>query len=155
MNSRTRRVLQRLAYEGYMHSTAVNKAKTHFTLRDIIESGAEEPRLFELLPGLINYDSRIIKNIKRDFELNQEFRRAFEALLRGKSKNFYGVPAADCLKQMQVVQKIAIHKSTLSRTRNLNIRISEQDFIRLAKLAKFHRKTKSEVIRSLLATQTG
>lgn len=151
MNSQLERVMKRLCYEGYMHSTEFSPAKTQFSLRDIIAAGVLEPRLYELLPGLVKFDSMVIRNIKRDLSLNPRIKRQLQLVDQPlREGNFFGVPFEDCIKQMRIIEKISKQKYALNKTRSLNIRLSEQDISRLAQLSQIYKKTKSDVIRDLL-----
>lgn len=155
MRSRLKRVIQRLCYEGYMHSTEFAAAKTHFTLRDILESGEMEPRLYEVLPALVRFDPGVIRNLKRDLLLNPKVARALGAIDRVKGGgNFFGVPYEDCIKQMRIIAKIVEQKSSVQKTRNLNIRVSEHDLVRLTELSRLYKKSKSDVIRELIASSS-
>ncbi len=133
-----------------MHSTAVVAAKTQFTLKDAFDCADEEPRILELLPGIILYQPTMIKNLRRDLALNVQIQKSIELMLEEKLDFFFGIPAADCLKQARIIKKISEYKSCRDKTKNLNIRVSELDLVRLTGLARLQQKSKSDVIRDLL-----
>lgn len=154
MKNKFEMVIQRLCYEGYLHNAIIKPAKRQITLKDILEAGTQEPRVLEILPGLIVTEPKVIRNLKRDRANHPEIEQAINAIAKKHiHDNFYGIPIQDCMKQVKIIRTIFEHKKRANKSKNLNIRVSGEDIRCLEKLARSLGKSKSETIRYLLKTE--
>ncbi len=152
MNNSYTKVIERLSYEGYLRNPTILPMKRQITLNDCLEAGAQEPRILELLPGLILLTPKLIRNIKRDLEFHPEVKDAMKNLsLQKIGTDFLGIPMSDCMKQEQILRKIRDKKKAANKSKNLNLRVSNEDLRQLERLSRKLGKTKSETIRYLLS----
>jgi hypothetical protein len=152
MKNEYEKVIQRLLYEGYLHNTRLKPAKRQISLNEVLTAGKQEPRILELLPGLILIEPKTIRNIERDLPQHPEVQEAIKNVSKEKmDSKFLEIPIADCVKQAKIIRTIYDRKKRGNRSKNLNLRVSEEDIRKLERLSRKLGKTKSETVRYLLS----
>jgi len=151
MKTEYKKVIQRLCYEGYLHNTVLKPARCQITVNDMLIAGAQEPRILEILPGLLLIEPKVIRNIKRDLPRHPEIQEAIRNVEEKRvAAEFLKIPIIDCIKQAKILQIIYERKKINNKSKNLNLRVSGEDIKKLERLSRRLGKTKSETVRYLL-----
>lgn len=157
MRAETKKVLQHFVYQGAL--TADLKPKKHaLTLPAVLRAGEEEPRILEVLPGLILLGKAGLYNLNRDLENIPDLEKLVKALEKNRSiyiYDFRGVPVGDIQKQYKILSKIYDRKEKQKKSRSLNIRISSLELEKLEALSKKRKLPASQVLRDLINENSG
>lgn len=150
MRTKTKKVLEHLAHQGAL--TTNLKPKRHaITLPTVLQAGEEEPRILEVLPGLIALDKAGLVNLNRDLWNYPELQNAIKNLHTKKlGLAFQGTPIEDIRKQYKILRKIYERKKKKEKSQNLNIRISQLELDKLQALARQQKVSVSHFLRSLI-----
>ena len=157
MNPTTAKVLQRLAYEKLLLVSGGIARKCRISLTDLMQAGAEEPRIYAVLPALLLHKPKILFNIKRDLKTQPALSRTVDRLFHshGKKQPFHGIPAEECQRAALTFQNYLQNARRSNRSRLFNLRLNEQDWERLGILsATLGTNNHSETIRRLIHEKT-
>lgn len=147
----TQKVIERFVYEGLLLHNQYIGRRWRITLGDVLEAGKAEPRVWELLPGIILYRPTLLFQLQRDLKHYTDLTKLIQ--------NFETLPTPFTWKQLpigdlrkaahQIMQKTSQQRKD-QRLRNLNLRVSESDLAALDQLSQKMGMNKSEVVRKLI-----
>lgn len=151
MTGVTQKALERLIYEGLLAHNQLKGRRWRIQLRDLLQAGREEPRIFELLPAILIHRPTLIWRLHKDLKEHATLMKFTQTLFTDDApKTWMGIPIETLRKQTQLVQKLLSHRQSKHHWRNINIRVTESDLERLSILAQQSGMNKSDVIRTLL-----
>ncbi len=152
ITQRARRVLERLVYEGILLHNQYEGRRWRISLDDLMEAGTIEPRVWELLPGILLHRPALIYRGRQALKQSPELQQLLAHLpLAPPGDTWRGLPFSDLRRTAERIAHLQSHRRHRQRWRNLNIRVAEEDLTRLQMLSTREGRTKSEVLRSLIA----
>ena len=150
MRQLTQRVLQRLNYEGLLETSHIEPQRLRITLKDIMEAGKDEPRIFEVLPALILHRPGAIWRLRKDLPLFPELQNVEKVLQAGKG-TFHGVEIRDCIKTEEFFSRYLRFKKKGQKSVTMNLRLAPDEARMLRQMSHGLRiDNASETIRTLL-----
>jgi hypothetical protein len=119
MNDITKKVVARLCYENLLLANTVTPQRVRDTLADFLVAGAQEPRVFAVLPAVLKHKPGMIYKLRRDrFKYAKEIAEATAILEPANNKKyFHGIEKVEC-------QRLAQHFVA-----NLNLKRRDQHSI--------------------------
>lgn len=146
------RVLERLVFEGLLIHNRYEGRRWRVTLSNLMEAGAVEPRVWELLPGILLHRPSLIFRVQRDLRELPELQNLMQRLpLATSGEMWRGLPFTDLRRAADRIAQLQQHHRSRQRWRNINIRVSEDDLERLRGIAIREGRSQSEILRTLIA----
>lgn len=151
IDQRTQRVLERLVFEGLLIHNRYTGRRWRVTLSDLLEAGTVEPRVLELLPGILLHRPSLIFRGQRAKRESSELQTLLQRLpLAPPEEKWRELPLGDLRRAADCIAQLQHRRRRHQRWRNINIRVSEDDLERLQRLAIREGRTKSEILRTLI-----
>ncbi|GEM_PF-5697672 len=148
----TERVIERLVYEGLLVHNQYRGRRWRVTLADLLAAGRSEPRILEVLPGILLHRPTVLYRGERDLRASPELQKLLRDLhSAAPTTRWRGLPMQDLRHAADRIAQLQRHQRSKGRWRNINIRVSEVDLQRLDALAKRAGRNKSDVVRDLIA----
>lgn len=152
ISKNVQRVLERFVFEGLLIHNRYEGRRWRVTLSDLMEAGAVEPRVWELLPGILLHRPSLIFRGQRALREFPDLQNLLQRLpLASSGEMWRGLPLTDLRRAADRIAQLQQHRRSRQRWRNINIRVSEEDLERLQRIASHQGRTKSEVLRTLIA----
>lgn len=146
------RVIERFLYEGLLIHNQYRGRRWRVTLQDVLAAGEIEPRVLELLPGIIVHRPTLMYRFTRDCPQHPDVQQLMQWMAEiPADRMWHGIPVRDMQRAADRIAEIQRHRRRKQHWRNMNIRVSEQDLTRLERLAAQAGRTKSEILRTLIA----
>ncbi|MBI4365217.1 MAG: hypothetical protein HY543_00185 [Deltaproteobacteria bacterium] len=146
------RVIERFVYEGLLVHNQYQGRRWRVTLQDLLEASASEPRITELLPGIILHRPTLIYRLRQDLPRHPDLQKLLQSMTAMPTDHrWHDIPVHDMQRAADRIAALQRHRRRGQRWRNMNIRVSEYDLLRLQRLASRTGQTKSEVLRNLIA----
>lgn len=147
----TQKVLERLVYEGLLLHNQYTGRRWRMRLDDVIEAGAAEPRIWELVPGILLHRPSLLSHRQRDLPRHAELARLIRHFTTlPSSTTWQGLPIGDLRKTATRIAQLTTQRRRTQKWRNLNLRVSEEDLATLNQLAQTLGINKSEVVRQAI-----
>lgn len=148
----TQRVLERLVYEGLLVHNQYEGRRWRLTLAALIAAGRQEPRILEILPGILLHRPNVVYRLRQELPRFPEIVQLLPRVTGPSTpETWHGIPIADLQRAAHRIALLQRQQRRRLRWRHLNIRVSETDLQRLQQLAHKTGHSKSQVIRELLA----
>lgn len=152
MDPITQKVLQRLNYEKLLVTTTLHPRRTRITLDEIFHAAGYEPRVAEVLPGLVVFKPTAIAKLNRDLPAHAKLKQVADHLFNEKQRprEFMGIPTVDCAKAALVFKNYREAKKAKQKSQTITLRLSPQDYQKLTELSRKMGQGYSETIRRLV-----
>ena|SRR3990167_5076695 len=152
MDPITQKVLQRLNYEKLLITTGLHPRRTRITLDEILHTAEYEPRVGEVLPGLIVFKPTAIARLNRDLPAYAKLKQLADNLFNEKQRprEFMGIPTTDCAKAALVFKNYREAKKAKQKSQTITLRLSARDYQQLTELSRKMSQGYSETIRRLV-----
>lgn len=152
MDPITQKVLQRLNYEKLLITTGLIPRRTRITLDEIFRAAEYEPRVGEVLPGLVVFKPTAIARLNRDLPSCAKLKQVADNLFNEKQRphEFMGIPTTDCAKAALIFKNYREAKKTKQKSQTITLRLSPLDFQKLTELSQKMGQGYSETIRRLV-----
>lgn len=152
MDPTTQKVLQRLNYEKFLYTTGVQPQRKRITLEEMFHAAKYEPRIAEILPGLLLFKPTAIAKLKRDIPHYAQLRQVTENLFNEKQRprEFMGIPTADCAKAALIFKNYLEAKKAKQKSRTITLRLSPTNYQKLTELSQKMGQGYSEIVRKLI-----
>lgn len=153
MKPNTHKVLQRLAYQHLLLVSGILPRRRRITLRELLEAGVEEPRVFQVLPAILLHNPKILYRITQDLPKHRSIKKILDCLNDPASSKaeFFGIPVRECRQTAQNYGVYLQSRRRGNRQRLFNLRLNEEDWRQLHQLSEtLGTGNHSETIRSLI-----
>lgn len=148
----TQRVLERLVYEGLLVHNQYEGRRWRLTLATLLEAGQREPRILEILPGMLLHRPHLVYRLRQELPRFPDLAELLRVVAGPPTDaTWQGIPIIDLQRAAQRIALLQRQRRRRLRWRHLNIRVSETDLQRLQRIAHKTGHSKSQVIRDLLA----
>lgn len=138
MDNITKKVVTRLCYENLLLANTVIPQRVRITLADFLAAGAQEARIFAVLPAVLKHKPGIIYKLRRDrFKHAKEIAEALEILEPGNNKkDFHGIEKTECLRLAQHFATNLNHKRNNQHSITVTFRLKPEDLDQLQRIRK-------------------
>ncbi|MBI4236855.1 MAG: ribbon-helix-helix protein, CopG family [Deltaproteobacteria bacterium] len=138
-------------YERLLVHNQFTPHRWRITLEEILTAGESEPRVLELLPGLLRHRPTVICRWRRDVAQHRSLQQVLDGLdTWPPERQWRRLPVHDLRRAAARVAARYQQRRRTQHWRTLNIRVTEDDLARLARIAARERLSKSETLRRLL-----
>lgn len=138
MDEVAKKVVARLCYENLLLANTVIPQRVRVTLADFLTAGAQEPRVFAVLPAALKYKPGMIYKLRRDrFKYAKEIAEAVAILEPGNNKkDFHGIEKAECQRLAQNFSENLNYKRSNQHSITVTFRLKPKDLNQLQRIRK-------------------
>lgn len=121
----------------------------------MLRAGTDEPRILEVLPGIILHRPTILYRLAKDLPKCPEITALLAALSTVPAGNHWrGLSMRDLRAAAARIAAARLRKKNTQQTRNINIRLAESDLLHLRTVAAKRKIGVSEFLRELIQNAT-
>lgn len=129
------KVLQRLNFEKILLTPGITPRRTRVTLRDLIDAGKSERRIYEVVPAILLYKPQMILRLERDIRKFPELDKIPRDFPRTKKRGlFFGVEWGACVKAAQTFKTYLDQRRARQKSTMMTLRLSPAELDMLRRL---------------------